>query len=269
MSALGRSILAAAELAAGPRGEWASRVSLGPRAADAVPLGSVDLVLDDWLATAAECRAGDARRRAAFLMGRIAFAVTECLGGPALDGLWLAAIPGHAVALRPRRVDWEEDGETGTDIAFDLWIDATALEAGSDASAFGAALETLLTPLVEGLHRRSRLARSALWREVADSLSASLLNQGKDAGRVEEAMAAATAVFRRKGLRFSNPQTGFLHVALPERPDISEWFRERGGCCRIYTLAGEDYCTTCVLRDRDSRTERLRDYLRTKHGLTS
>jgi hypothetical protein len=269
MSALASFILAAAARMERGRGEYAAQVKLAAPPEDATSLAAVDQSLDHWLALAAEVRAGDQRRRACFLLGRITFSLCECLAGPALDGIWLELIPPAAVALRPRRVEYEEDGVIEADLVFDLWVDADALAAGDDPVGFGKSLEALLTPLVEGLHQRSRLARAAFWREAADWLAASLLNQGKELDRVEAAMSAATQVIRQTGLRLANRQTDFLQVTLPERPDIAEWFRERGGCCRVYTSPGEEHCTTCVLRDRDSRIERLREHLRLQHGLTT
>ncbi|WP_404379175.1 (2Fe-2S)-binding protein [Caenispirillum salinarum] len=267
MSMLGTHILAAAARAAGPQGETATRVHMGKPPEDAVTLGTLEPVLDDWIAKAAGSRESDIRMRAMFLMGGLSFSLSEVLAGPALDGIWLSDIPAAAVAARPWYMTYGGDGATEQVQLFDLWIDADALGAGTGPDGFGRAFEGLLAPLVEELHRRSRLSRAAFWREAADSLTASLLIHGKEAGREEAAMAAALQLVRQKGSKLANRQTGFIRVDLPERPDIAEWFRERGGCCRSYTSPGVEYCLTCVLRDRASRVDRLRDHLRRKHGL--
>jgi hypothetical protein len=44
----------------------------------------------------------------------------------------------------------------------------------------------------------------------------------------------------------------------------SDWFLVRGGCCRYFTTAGatrDDYCTSCVMRQRDDQIARYTDYL--------
>ena len=70
----------------------------------------------------------------------------------------------------------------------------------------------------------------------------------------------------QRGSRLFSRQTGYVRVTAPENPApgepyLSEWFRMRGGCCRYYTLDGNDYCSTCVLRDAASRMSLLRDHL--------
>ena len=77
-------------------------------------------------------------------------------------------------------------------------------------------------------------------------------------------MEQARALLRQRGSKLFNKQTDFEWISLPEAPQIGDWMRVRGGCCRYYTAPAADaaYCTTCVLRDGDSRRERYRDYLR-------
>ncbi|EAR51270.1 hypothetical protein OG2516_17615 [Oceanicola granulosus HTCC2516] len=225
--------------------------------------------MDAWLLAEAGAEAGaDHKVGAAYLLGRVAFALCEVLAALALRGMGPGDLSPDGVALVARRATWSLDGESGEGRAYDVVLSEPRLVSRDDATAaLGPAIPVLLTPLVEALTARSGLSRGALWRIVGDSFAGALLLQGKHDEREDEAMALALATLRDRGSPLFARQTGFCRVDLPERPDIGDWFRARGGCCRYYTTEGGDYCSTCVLRDPDSRDEMLRAYLRRRHGL--
>ncbi|MCK0096688.1 hypothetical protein MWU60_13990 [Yoonia sp. F2084L] len=209
---------------------------------------------------------GDAKLAAAYLIGTVSWSICEPLAGLALRGLWLAAAKPDAISLSERFVHWEDDGEKGVSLAFDLTINEAAM-AFVDVPAthgFAATLEQLHEPLIETLRRVSGLSRSALWRLVSDSLAYAFLEQGRAMGQAEPAIDHGRTVLRDRGSKLFNKQTDFEWIDLPESPNIGDWMRIRGGCCRYYTSPRKDaaYCTTCVLRPADSRRERYRDYLR-------
>jgi FhuF 2Fe-2S C-terminal domain len=110
------------------------------------------------------------------------------------------------------------------------------------------------------------LGPAAQWRLVGDGLSGALLEQGKALGQVPGAIALAREILSVKGTKLWAKQGDFVEIVLPG-PDVTgpararDWFRLRGGCCRFYTTEGGDYCSTCVLRDRDDQISRLRTYL--------
>ncbi len=209
---------------------------------------------------------GDAKLAAAYLIGTVSYSICEPLAGLALHGLWLAAAKPDAISLSERFVHWEEDGEKGVSLAFDLNINESAVAFVDVPATHGLAmtLEQLHAPLIETLHRISGLSWSALWRLVSDSLASAFLEHGRAIGRAEPAIDHARITLRDRGSKLFNKQTDFEWVTLPEAPKIGDWMRIRGGGCRYYTSSGEDaaYCTTCVLRPADSRRERYRDYLR-------
>ena len=250
------------------RGAYAARVHVGPPPDGALHLAAPAAgALDAWLAAeVAEVKGADDKLAAAYLLGSVAFALCEPLAALVLQGWMPRGL--DRTAIVSRTAHWEENGETGEGVAYDVVFHFGALRTCADpATDLGSALSTLLGPLVDVLYTRSRLSRGALWRLVGDSLSGALLLQGKETQREDAAMDLATAILRDRQSLLHARQTGFFEVSLPERPEVREWFRARGGCCRHYTTEGGDYCTTCVLRDEDSRRERLQAYLRRKHRL--
>ena len=151
-------------------------------------------------------------------------------------------------------------------LAFDLNINESAIVFADlpATQGFAATLEQLHQPLIQTLHRISGLSQAALWRLVSDSMASAFLEQGTAAGQAELAIDHARMILRDRRSKLCNKQTGFEWITLPEAPDIGDWMRVRGGCCRYYTAPADDvdYCTTCVLRSAGSRRERYRDYLR-------
>ncbi|MCF2872031.1 hypothetical protein L0664_13230 [Octadecabacter sp. G9-8] len=209
---------------------------------------------------------GDAKLAAAYLIATVSWNVCEPLAGLALRGLWIVAAKQDAIALSERFVHWEQDREKGVSLTFDLTINETAV-AFADVPApreFAKVLEQLHAPLIETLHRVCGLSRSALWRLVSDSLASAFLEQGRAIDQAEIAIGRARRILRDRGSKLFNKQTNFEWISLPEAPDIGDWMRLRGGCCRYYTSGRSDaeYCTTCVLRSADSRRDRYRDHLR-------
>lgn len=235
--------------------------------ADAVPLGAVpDYVLRQWMADATAQDAGaDTKCAAAYLIGDLADAICHILAGLVLQDYWLFTADPGVIGMLPRFVRWERDGARGVSLCFDLCVPPKAMtfKAAADPHHFAHALSNIFAPVVEQLQQASGLGQAALYRLVGDSLAAACLAHGRAMRAEQEAMAIAMAILRHPGTKLHNRQVRFDHVALPEAPGIDAWFRIRGGCCRAYTRPGKhDYCTTCVLRDDDSRHAKLRDHLR-------
>lgn len=252
------------------RDAFSARLHAGPAPEEVLRLDPPGAeLLEAWLGAEAQAQPGaDDKLAAAYLLGRIAFAVSEVLAALALKGLRPARLAPNTVALTARRALWHLDGESGEGRAYDVVLSEMVLvPCSAPAAMLGAALPELFAPLVLSLVDRSGLSRGALWRLIGDSFAGALLMQGKHAGREEEAMEMAYAALRDQQNPLHSRQTGFFRIDLPERPDIAEWFRARGGCCRYYTTEGGAYCSTCVLRDPESRGVLLRAHLRRKHGL--
>ena len=208
----------------------------------------------------------DEKLKAAYLMGRISWSCCLVISAFAAHGAWIRHIEPNGLAFTPRTVYWEEGGESGEYTVFDVKIDAEAAVCSKQDAPIPLAknIERLLAPLVDLLAAETGLGKAALWRLVADSLAIALLSVGRQKREEERIIEFGRQMLRSKSTKLFNKQTDFEWVSLPERPDIGDWMRVRGGCCRHYTLERKDadYCTTCVLRSADSRRERYQDYLR-------
>ncbi|WP_051213847.1 (2Fe-2S)-binding protein [Maritalea myrionectae] len=213
----------------------------------------------------------DQKMGAAFCLGRLSWALLRPLAGYAVNDFWYAGADLAAFEMSLREVSWQKQGQSGVFQAIDIALDADKADwrhgaANPETIAdFANRIEALFAPLVDMHHEVSGLAKPALWRLVGDSLATSFLTQGENFGRIKHAIGIAEHMLHRKGSKLFSKQSGFIEIKLPERPEISEWFRKRGGCCRYYTADGGEYCSTCVLRDENSMIERLQNHLRTKH----
>lgn len=253
------------------RGRFASRVTWG-KASTGVPLDAVDGPrLDRWLAAEiGGIPRADAKLAAACLTRSLAWALADPLGGLALVGTAITALPAGAIRLTERRVGYETDSVSKSMPVYDTAFDVSRIEF-SDKTPDGADVSRVLcehlAPLLAGISQRAGLGRAALWRVAGDALAAALLGYGKALSDEDRAMRLALSILRQPGSPLTSRQAGFFRLDLPEAPHIGEWFRARGGCCRVYTTEGGEYCSTCVLRDKASRDRKLCAFLRRKHGL--
>ena len=235
--------------------------------ADAITLSDItSRTVKRWMADATADEPGaDAKLAAAYLMGDVANTVCQIFAALALRGHWLSAVGTGAIGLIPRLVPWVEDGETGVSMTFDVCLapDALAIGRATSPYRFAKSLEDLFAPLVQHLCRESRLGITALYRLAGDGLAYAFLTHGRALEAEQAGMDIAMEILRTPGTKLANKQVRFDHIQLPEAPQISGVLRVRGGCCRAYTRTGKpNYCTTCVLRDDESRNERYRNFLR-------
>lgn len=229
-------------------------------------LGNADLPA--WLERSVlDITGPDTKLAGAFLAGTIGWCLSDLVAGLAVRGTFLAEAPADAVALCPRRVDWEYEGETGTRYIFDIALNLDRVRFAPVTVRLRGALENLFASTVDAIHATTSLPRPALWRLMGDSVSAALLEHGKLASCAQDGMDLALDLLREKGSPLFSKQTRFCQVTLPERPEISDWFLIRGGCCRYYTAPDGEYCTSCVLRDDESRTQRLQTHLRSMNAV--
>jgi hypothetical protein len=226
-------------------------------------------VLEGWLADQQGLYPATPRdTAAAFLFGTLAWALCE-----AIATRWLAAGVAPTLSAAPLRLamvweHWQEDGEEGDHVVcrFDsIWAQPGEPTGPDPVSDLAEALRARLEPLVSLLSQRAGIPASALWRLLGDAIGGSFLEAARG-GDTTVARAAATALLAASPAPVRNKQMQFEELVLPQnrhpRGEIERrWFRKRGGCCRYYKVEGGHYCTTCVLRDDASRTERLLDYM--------
>ncbi|RFC64190.1 (2Fe-2S)-binding protein [Fulvimarina endophytica] len=266
------------EALAAARLDWpALPVSLGAPGEgwrDVAALFEDEDAITAWLAFRARSYPGtDLKAAAAFVLADYAYLLTM-VTAPLFVGFGLVPdlIPGN-VHLRYAGLGGESgergvesDANPGAELRFASEAafaePAVPVVSPSLCDHYRRAVEAHVAPLVETLSGRSRLARSAFWRLVADAVAFAFLDAGERVGRIDYATECALAVVKQAGSPLSNRQTGFVDL-LPEGEAgamaCPRRFRVRGGCCRYYTVTGGSYCAPCVLkrpadRDRDLRS---------------
>jgi hypothetical protein len=244
-------------------------VHVGPELDTFIPVVHCDgEALDLWLAQVGRYHDGmDDKVRAAYLIGGIAWWVSLRLGALYLRG---RGVPDMDPAHLAFALEWGVAPEGHDVLNYDMAILAAADTSMPwlDRDGFRRLLEAIHAPLVERLHARTKLGRSAMWRLVSDAVAAGLLDVGKRTCIAPHAMAEADGIVHHPGSPLANKQTGFVEITAFAKDDRGElvgceWFRARGGCCRYYTIPSADgeYCSTCVLRKPESRDELLRNWV--------
>lgn len=137
------------------------------------------------------------------------------------------------------------------------------------AEHFRAEIERHFRPVIEAIHARTRLSRSALWRLASDSIAGRFLDAGRRFGCVEVAKAAAMQILKVPGSPLANRQLHYFDLTVLDKnqQEFSYTFRQRGGCCRFYLVEGGEYCPTCVLKAAAERDEELRLAMRQHLGV--
>lgn len=252
-----------------PTDDWEGRHRIASLPSGAITLASLASDRNSLAALvarkAAQARGGDDRLGCAYLVGELAWELGRLLGGFWLAGWRVGALDPQAVGIAPRDVAWQDGDETRIASVVDLVIDPQGIDAGGQGPAdLARVLKEALTSLVAALSAQTGLGAPAQWRLVADGATAALLQAGRTGGALPEAITLCRAIAGDRASPLHNRQIELIEVSCPGRPEVTDWFRLRGGCCRFYTATGEsgEYCSTCVHRDRDDQIARLSDYLR-------
>jgi len=133
-------------------------------------------------------------------------------------------------------------------------------------------IELHFAPLVERLHGLTHLSRAGAWRLVGDAVAARFLEAGERLGCSGDAISAALAVLKDRGSPLNNRQMHFFDIAVRDGEGAiltKKTFRQRGGCCRLYTADERAMCVTCVLRDPAERDAIIVSAMRRKLGLAA
>jgi hypothetical protein len=221
------------------------------------PLGQIPPVtLDHWLTDTATLAEGiDERTAAAYLLSILVWKLGEVVAALYLRGAVLTDTGvRHKVSGAGR----------SRDIQFRFAVSSTdSLGQALDSRSANQSVVDLHAPLVARLHQRTGLSKQALWRLVTDGIAGGFLEQGKRSGRAEHAREQAVALLSAASSPLHNRQWRFVEIAADGAP--SQWFRLRGGCCRLYRSVGGELCTTCVLRPPDEQVARLRAFVARHH----
>jgi hypothetical protein len=209
-------------------------------------------LIERWLETQCIAAEGmDKKTAAAYMIGGMAW--SACI--------WMAAFeltgnePIERIAFQQERYWWGPLEGGHEYVRYPI-----SIEAGDGGANLRETIEQIFAPIVAATMLASGLSAGALWRLVADNVANGFLWAGKPLGKVEQAMERANAILADEG-RLNNGKTGFVQVTAGGACD---WFLVRGGCCRYFTTAGatrDDYCTSCVMRQREDQIARYTDYL--------
>ena len=225
--------------------------SLAPIADIAQPHGDA---LDRWLADTTTLAPGmDARTAAAYLLSIFLWRFGQILGALYLSGAALPVFTANDVAA-----DMTATGEgRSRDIRFRYRLTGTGPVLSGNQAGMTRSIVDVHRPLVDALHDRTRLSKSALWRLVTDGVAEGFLDHGRATGEEQRAQLEALSVLAEPPLH--NPQWRFVQIDVGGKR--RRWFRLRGGCCRMYLMPATDYCTTCVVRPADQQIARLRAFV--------
>lgn len=211
-------------------------------------------VFDQWIDGISTLAEGmDRRTVAAYLISIFAWKLGLIIGERYLTG----ALP--LLNARSLFASLQIRGEGRTRVAhFRYGLSDTSAPLVSDPDGLRQTMIAIYEPLVEALHRRTGLSSNALWRLVTDEVAAGLLAYGKRTGCVERAQREATATVAQSPLY--NRQWHYENITIEN--GRSEWFRLRGGCCRIYRIGKNALCPSCVVRPEHDRVRALQDVVR-------
>jgi hypothetical protein len=215
-------------------------------------------VIEAWLSATTSLTPGiDRKTAAAYLLSILVWRLGDILGALYLEGVPLPSIGPQHIAIAVEARGSGRMRQLDSRFAFDIG----AVGQGLDRPVFVQSVVDIHAPLIEALHLASGLGREALWRLVTDGLTMGLLTHGQRHGMVDLARAEAEAICALPPL--ANPQWGFVEI---RQGDAAEWFRFRGGCCRLYKADGQELCTTCVLRPRAEQVARLETLVRLRNA---
>jgi hypothetical protein len=225
----------------------------------------------------------EARTRGSYWIGEYSWYVPLAAVTAYLAAKRVPDMAADNLALRFRTFTWYEGAESGEAQRLDVRFlsgrfaclpddpaashpDARVLpNADALRAHLRTTLEAHLTPLIEEVHARTKLSRHAGWLLVADSCAALFLHSGQALGAEAYARAEGMAFVQAPGSPMNNDKTAYISLQYLDHCDT---FRARGGCCRYYTVSetGQDYCTTCVLRQPEDRDQRLLAYMAKKYA---
>lgn len=170
----------------------------------------------------------------------------------AVTGPVVAVLPGDPAAADPHSVVVADE-----DALHDWWA---------------ARAVATLTPLLDAVRERAPFSLRNLWGSVSDEATGTAIWVGQLAGLAEDeawrrARRLLDALARHAPIPFARSRP--FPVAYPGGRRL---FQVRGTCCLYYRSAAESrppaeaYCSTCRLRDDDSRERLLRDHLIASHA---
>lgn len=190
---------------------------------------AVSALIDRYAATHSE---GTDRRGLASIWAQYFFGVL-------LPPLAIAVLTADADAAADPALWRMHLSETALPERFDIAVATPAF--ATDLAAF----ETVIAPLVESLHKASRLSRRVLWNSVGNVLEWGLTEQAKEAPALAARLRPALDLFAQERLPPGHPNPLYRPVAYVEDQRI------RTVCCLRNRLPELGNCSNCPLTHAD------------------
>ncbi|MFC7618926.1 (2Fe-2S)-binding protein [Microlunatus sp. GCM10028923] len=126
---------------------------------------------------------------------------------------------------------------------------------GTDRAA-AEVLLTIITPILDGIRRATRVGRRTLSSYVVDTASFAMINLARQLGRDRVAAWSRAEEFAEALYEAGLPRLSRPELARYRGDDPAGVWAVRGACCLDFKDPGHGYCLTCPLLDAEERTRR-------------
>ncbi|GAB3759454.1 (2Fe-2S)-binding protein [Microlunatus parietis] len=114
----------------------------------------------------------------------------------------------------------------------------------------------IITPILDGIRRATRVGRRTLCSYVVDTASFAMINLARQLGRDRVAAWSRAEAFAEALHRAGLPRLSRPELARYDGDHQSGIWAVRGACCLDFKDPEHGYCLTCPLLDHNERTRR-------------
>lgn len=129
---------------------------------------------------------------------------------------------------------------------------------GTDREA-AEVLLPLITPIVDGIRRATRVGRRTLWSYVVDTASFAMINLARQLGRDRVAAWSRAEAFAEALHEAGVPRLSKPELARYDGEQQTGVWAVRGACCLDFKDPEHGYCLTCPLLDASERSRRWQE----------
>lgn len=195
----------------------------------------------------------DKKGEGAMVLGRVSYAFAKAMAAADLSFNYLPICTPEQAYLK------ENPGG--------ILMRLAATKSCSTEQDFNAARRIVIeffTPIIHAIKSLTTLSIAPQWRIVSDSIAVAWLLAGRNLGCEPLARERAIALLNSgEKTVLTSPNTEFIRTEFRETDNEAQaiiherYWRGRGGCCRVYTAQGYDYCETCIHLKKNNREGKL------------